>query len=286
VIEAFADRGGHVLFLPPREPDAAEFLGVRWGDWVEEEAALAIESWRSDQDLLANTQSGAALPVGQLQVYRFCGIAGELTPLAALKGGWPLIGRVPTPRGGVYFCATTPATGDSSLATEGVVLYVLIQRALAAGAVLLGNTRQLVAGDAATEQTTAWHQLAGPPHAISTDFAYHRGVYSAGDRLLAVNRSAAEDDAAVLADHRVGALFQGLDFTRVDGQAGSLGALIQEIWRLFLGAMIVALMIEAALCLPKVVRPAEPAPAGVSDRAFGTEHRPAARAIEFADSTT
>jgi hypothetical protein len=45
-------------------------------------------------------------------------------------------------------------------------------------------------------------------------------------------------------------------------------------------------MIEAALCLPKVVRPAEPAPAGVSDRAFGTEHRPAARAIEFADSTT
>jgi len=53
----------------------------------------------------------------------------------------------------------------------------------------------------------------------------------------------------------VQALFSGLDFARVDDQAGSIGALIREIWRLFLASMIVALIVEAGLCLPKIVKP-------------------------------
>jgi hypothetical protein len=283
-IESFVDRGGQIVFLPPRSSDDGEFMGAKWGEWVEEKSDVAIESWRGDQDLLANTQSGAALPVGQLQVHNYRGIVGELTPLATLKGGAPLIARVPTQRGGVYFCATTASPSDSSFATNGVVLYVFVQRALATGASVLGNTRQLVAGDASAEQPTAWRQVTGPADAISTDFAHHSGVYSAGERLLAVNRAAAEDQSPVLADARVAALFQGLDFARVDDQAGSLGALIQEIWRLFLAAMIAALIIEAALCLPKLGRPPATGLASNSAPAFATEHRPAARANEFAES--
>ena len=61
----------------------------------------------------------------------------------------------------------------------------------------------------------------------------------------------------VVADGRVSGLFKGLDFARVDDQAGSLNALIQEIWRLFLVTMLIALVLEAVLCLPKkVTRPA------------------------------
>ena len=89
-----------------------------------------MESWRGDQDLLAATQSGGPLPVGQLQVRKYCGLSGELTALATLRGGATLLGRLTTSAGGAYFCATTPAVGDSSLATNGVVLYVLVQRAL------------------------------------------------------------------------------------------------------------------------------------------------------------
>lgn len=124
---------------------------------------------------------------------------------------------------------------------------------LGLGAAVLGNTRQLVAGDVSGEQPTAWQQLAGPPDALSTEFAFHGGVYSGGERLLALNRASAEDQAAVLADGRIAELFQGLDFARVDDKAGNLAALIQEIWRLFLVAMIIALIVEAALCLPKKV---------------------------------
>ena len=61
----------------------------------------------------------------------------------------------------------------------------------------------------------------------------------------------AEDQAAVLDDERVAGLFHGLDFARVDDSAGSSKALVQEIWRMFLQAMMVAMVCEAALCLPK-----------------------------------
>ncbi|MBI3469544.1 MAG: hypothetical protein HY000_41610, partial [Planctomycetes bacterium] len=254
-IQAFVDRGGQVVFFPPRAPDSEEFAGVSWQTWAEQPDGFSIETWRGDQDLLAQTQSGAALPVGQLQVRKCCSLSGEHTALATLKGGTPLLARVTTNRGGVYFCATTAAAGDSSLASSGVVLYVVVQRALAAGAAVLGNTRQLVAGDSSvvsSAQPETWQPVAGAADAISTEFAFHAGVYSSGDRLFAVSRAAAEDHAAVLPDHRVAELFRGLDFTRVDDRAGNIAALIQEIWRLFLLAMMLALIVEAALCLPKI----------------------------------
>jgi Aerotolerance regulator N-terminal len=256
LVQAFIDRGGFAIFFPPRAPGDGVVFGTRWKSWSDETQDITVENWRGDQDLLAHTQSGTALPVGQLQIRRYCGLAGEFTPLATLKGGAPLLARVTTNRGGTYFCATNPAVGESSLATEGVVLYVLVQRALAGGAAALGNTRQLVAGDPADHDPSKWKRLAGSDEAASTDYPLHSGVYLSGDRLLAVNRASAEDSARVLPDQRVAGLFRGLDFKRVDDRAGSISSLIQEIWRLFLVAMMLAMLVEAALCLPKMVRPA------------------------------
>jgi hypothetical protein len=249
-VQAFLQRGGQVLFLPPRSPGDSTFLGSHWQGWTEEQAGIPVETWRGDQDLLANTQSGTALPVGQLQIRRTCGLTGELTPLASLKGGRLFVARLPTNRGGAYFCTTTPEAGDSSLARNGVVLYAFVHRALAAGAAVLGQTRELVAGDAGLEQPATWRQLAGPADAISTEYTHHAGVYMAGERLLAVNRAAAEDQAPVLSDDRIAALFNGLDFTRVDDRAGSLSGLIEEIWRTFLAIMMISLLVEAGLCMP------------------------------------
>jgi hypothetical protein len=255
-LRAILDRGGHALFLPPRVPAGAEFLGVRWTHWTGSPQAMAVENWRGDSGLLAHSRSGAPLPVGDLQVRRSCGLEGEATLVATLRGGAPLLARVGAGRGGAAFLATTPAPGDSSLATDGVVLYVLVQRALAAGAESLENTRQLVAGESGTGDPSGWTRRAGGEGALSTDYPRHAGIYEAGDRLLAVNRSAAESPAAVLADDRLASLFRGLDFSRLDDRAGGSAGIIQEIWRLFLVAMLGAMVAEAALCLPKKARPA------------------------------
>jgi hypothetical protein len=256
-LRGFVERGGVVLFFPPRVPGDARFLGAGWTSWTGDSSGNSIgtENWRGDQDVLAHTQSGAPLPLGTLQIRRWCGLTGELTPLASLRGGAPLLARAASNRGGAYFCATTPAPGDSSLASDGVVLYVLVQRALAAGATVLGSTRAVVAGEAPADLPTRWERLAGDSQAISTEYPIQAGVYLSGGKLLALNRPVAEDSAPVLADRRVAELFRGLDFARVDGEAGSMGALIREVWRLFLVAMLAALLLEAGLCLPRVRTP-------------------------------
>ncbi|HVU87140.1 MAG TPA: BatA domain-containing protein [Pirellulales bacterium] len=258
-VQAFVDRGGQVVFFPPANPGNEELFGVRWTDWVTDPDHVPIETWRSDEDVLARTLNGAALPVGQLEVMRYCGLSGETTALATLRGGAALVARAPTKRGGVYFWATTPSPVDSSLATSGVVLYAFVQRLLAAGAEVLAQVRQLDAGAADGENAASWARIADTDQGLSTEMIYHRGVYRDGDRLLAINRPVAEDDAKVLADEQVGELFHGLNYARVDDEAGSVGSLVQEIWRAFLGTMLVALVVEAALCLPKVAH-AAPAP--------------------------
>ena len=274
LVQAFIDRGGQIMFFPPRDPSRIEFAGMSWNDWAESVKELAVDTWRGDQGLLANTLSGASLPVGQLKIHRHCGLSGEATVLASLSGGDPLLARVSTDRGGIYFCTTTPAVNDSSLASDGVVLYVVVQRALANGVETLGNTQQLIAGQA-PRQTDPWERLAGADEALSTDYPFHRGIYKSDKRLLAVNRPAAEDQAKPLDDTRVAELFQGLDFARVDDRAGSIASLIQEIWRLFLATMMVAMVAEAALCLPKLRR-AEVAPIDSFNRqpeaSASTEH--------------
>ncbi len=272
-LQVYLDRGGQVIFFPPREPNGNEFLGVRWQGWSDSPSPMMVESWRTDADLLANSQSGASLPVGRMEIFKQCGFAGEATPLAVLKDGSPLLARAATPRGGAYYCTTTAAFGDSSFAADGVVLYILIQRALTAGAAGLGNIRDVVAGEIGADQTVEWQPLAVADAALSTDYAFHAGVYGSGEKLFAVNRSAAEDQAAVLDDARVRELFQGLDFSRVDDRAGSLQSLIEEIWRAFLFIMIVALIVESALCLPRKAK--DSTASGPFARGFETIPAPA-----------
>lgn len=249
ILQSVLDREGQILFFPPAHPAPNSFLGVVWQEWADMPEGAAVQTWRADQELLANTQSGASLPVGALQIRRYCRLQGDVIALATLQGGDPLLARLPTDHGGVYFCSTTASPSDSTLAANGVVLYVVVQRALAAGASQLGNARLLVAG--ARVEAGNWKRLAGSDDALSTAYPHHAGVYADDNKLLAVNRAAAEDEAGVVDDGRIAKLFERLDFTRVDGSTGTADGLIQEVWRVFLLAMMVALIAEAMLSLPR-----------------------------------
>ncbi|HEY3392292.1 MAG TPA: BatA domain-containing protein [Lacipirellulaceae bacterium] len=248
-ISRFVNRGGQVMFLPPSSPGNEALFGTRWTTWESPPEPVRVESWRGDQDLLARTQSGAALPVGELIVRRYCGLEGEFTTLAKLYGGATLLGRVTTDRGGVYFCASTASPSDTSFGTEGVSLYVAIQRALAAGAAELALARLLAAGNSFPSAGSGWQQLAGSSNSLSTEYPFHAGVYTAEKQMLAVNRSEEEDRAATLSETLVAELFRGLDFDLVNDQAGNMHSLAREVWRLCIGAMVLALVAEAGLCL-------------------------------------
>src|SRR5690606_9525299 len=90
--ERFIARGGQAIFFPSPQAAQTSLLGVSWGNWIDNAAQQRIESWRGDQDLLSNTASGAALPVGQIELHQRMELAGEFTPLATLTGGSALVG--------------------------------------------------------------------------------------------------------------------------------------------------------------------------------------------------
>lgn len=251
LVQAFLGRGGQVVFFAPDRPTTAEFVGCVWGEWTATGKPATAESWRTDQDLLANTLAGSALPLGDVEIRRSCGLSGDLVPLASLPGGAPLVARASRAEG-VTFVATTPAPRDSSLAAEGVVLYALVQRAIDRGLTVLGGARQADAGTATAENARAcgtWTRQGGA--AASTEAGFHAGVFACGDRLVAVNRPVAEDAALPVADERIDALFRGLSFQRITGTAGDTNSIVQEIWRAFLIAMLLALVAEGLLSLPR-----------------------------------
>lgn len=258
-VENYVNGGGQVIFFPPSRlsggsntPLLERFMGIAWDGWVGQDQKVMVENWRGDQDLLAATSSGAGLPVGQLELSGYGKLAGdvELSKLATLTGGAPLLARVPTARGGVYFFTASPDPHASTLAESGIVLFVAIQRAIERGQTALGNTTQRVAGES-NGPSDQWRQLAGPTDALSTEFNWQAGIYQDDDRLFAINRSVAEDQRGRLAAQQVDSLFAGLPFSRVDEQAGSLSGIVREVWRSFLVAMIIALLLEAVLCLPR-----------------------------------
>ncbi len=142
------------------------------------------------------------------------------------------------------------------MARGGVVLYVAIQRALESGMLSLGNTRDLVAGaNKALTTEVAWQQVLGPEDVLSTEYPLQGGVYNDGDKLISINRAISEDQTSTVDDTQLYELFQGLSFTKVESIAGKAGSIVREVWRVFLVLMIIAMILEAAMCIPKIARP-------------------------------
>jgi hypothetical protein len=245
-------RGGRVMFLPPTNPDEGEFAGISWGSWRENEPALPVVQWRGDADVLRGAASGAPLPVGELKIARFCALEGEGVKLATLSDNYPMLVRSSgSDAGAAYFLTTTPRDQDSTLMADGIVLYALVQRLLVDSSFAQSQRNNVVAGSIASGEGAHWTQLAGPPTALSNEFAKTAGVYDAEGRITAVNRTVSEDSVETLSDSTLGRLFENLSLDRISDAVGNFGALAKEVWKLFLVGMMVALFIEAVLCAPR-----------------------------------
>ena len=262
-IENFVNTGRMVLFFPPvqssgsyrldEDSDLSEHLfGSRWGGWQTPEPEHAkITWWRGDADLFANADSGDALPLNELRTYQYCNLETPGTTLARYGDDNPMLTRLPTDRGGVYFCSTLPTAQFSSLERDGVVFYVMLQRALAEGCRSLAMTSQRDAGPSVLTNRDQWEAVAPTADAPTlSQRGLHAGVYRNGEYWAAVNRSRAEDSTKVTPVATVDELFDGLSYRRIDVAVGDTSALASEIWRAFLVAMGLALIVEALLSLP------------------------------------
>lgn len=247
--------GRTILFLPPEDPDDAEIFGMHWEKWEggTTDKPQAVEWWRNDAGLLANTRDGAALPVGELEVARRCGIAGDGVPLARVAGRETLLMRSSRERaGGVYFLGTLPGPGASSLARDGVVMFALLHRSLNEGANTLGKARQRFASAGALGSDPAkWQPVERKKEGmISDELPLHAGIVASGDQLVALNRPPGEDLPQTLSSAALNELFAGLDFQVLKDTLENGRSLTNEVWKTFLMFMALALLGEALLCMP------------------------------------
>ena len=262
-IENFVNTGRVVLFFPPaqssgssrlvEDSDSSEHLfGSRWTRWqTPEQEQAKITWWRGDADLFANVDSGDPLPLNELRTYRYCNLETPGTTLARYGDDNPMLTRLPTDRGGIYFCSTLPTAQFSSLERDGVVFYVMLQRALAEGSRSLAVASQRDAGPSVLTDHDQWETVALEADAQTlSQRGLHAGVYQDGEYWAAVNRSRAEDSIKVTPVATVDELFDGLSYRRIDVAVGDTSALASEIWRAFLVAMGLALIVEAALSMP------------------------------------
>ncbi len=285
ILTRFVTSGGQLLLLPPESPDSTEAFGVQWSAWEALQADVAVSGtagpqggeaspgsgqggngdgpsdrfariaqWQNDSQLLSNTLNGAPLPLGQLGIRRLCNINGKLEPLASLPNGKPFLASVPLSAEQslpVLLCATTPSDRDSTLAGDGVVLYVTIQRLLATGAQRVGTTKLVVAGVEHQAVDANAKMDLGNTEAPSNEYPMHAGVYSTDENLVAVQREETEDLPRVVESSALERLFGDLNWAKISaGKKAS--SLVQEIWRWFVALMLFALLLEAFLCLPKV----------------------------------
>lgn len=254
-LRSFVRQGRPIVFFPP--PGAAEvpqriWCDGGWGRWMGEGHETPLLSFRGDSDLWAHSAQGMPLPVGSTRIFRYREILGGGEVLARLQGGTPLLVRKGTPAEPLYFLGTLPQPSYSSLGEDGISFYVLLQRALQLGALTQGTARQLFTGDHSHREVLGLTRVSASDVATpSTDVVFHSGVFQGRGRLVSLNRPFTEDNPQVLTKEQLARLNEELEIRRLDDRIESRAGLSQEIWRLFLLAMLIALLGEAFLCLPE-----------------------------------
>ena len=256
-LEAFAKEGGVVVFLPPTEASAETFAGIAWGEPERAtiETPFKIGRWDQISGPLSDTDEGLSLPLEQLDVYQRRALTGYESVLASYSDGSPLLARKSLGQGAIYFLTTLPRPDWSTFA-EGTILIPLVQRLLQDGARRQEKITFAISGelDPLLEEV-AWRPVGGNDEA---DFRWTAGVYRAGDRWLAVNRAASEDEVGRLEGAQASALFGDLPLAVQEEKAEVTEALQGEAWRLFLIGMLVFLIAEGFLILPTPLKPATP----------------------------
>jgi hypothetical protein len=248
-LQSFAASGGVVVFFPPGRPDPGQFGGLSWGSVQEVEGpeGFRILRWNEEEGPLARSDEHTSLPLAQTSFEKRQPVRGQKGALAAFEDGTAFLVRQNLGKGAIYFCSSLPDAAWSGLG-DGPVLVPMLQRMLEAGAGRVQQVSAATCGElSAADQSLAWVSV---DSVTNKDIRTQAGVYRAGARLLAVNRPAAEDDPEMLDPDEARKLFGDLPVQMLEEQHFQSGPLQGEIWRFFLFAMLLFLLVEGILILP------------------------------------
>ncbi len=259
VINRFLTSGGHVIFFPPGISSDASFIDLKWSNPSDAPVGKFFipKDWNHSDGPLRDGVDGTPIPAERLKAIRRQVPLGDATSLARWEDGEPIITRRIVDHGTAWFVGSLPDYTWSNLGDADVLLPA-VQRIIAAGADRFDASYLTTVGSDAAQP------LPGETRTRSDDYgtpdpanaAYEAGIFRLGERLLAVNRPAQEDNVEILTREQLDLALEGTKYTLLD-QAGQATdpSLSRDVWRAFLIAVLFFLVSEAILCLPKKSHP-------------------------------
>ena len=257
-LQEFATSGGSVIFFPPEKPSNNIIFGTSWG-LIEEAPAdeyFINGSWIKDDGPWRNSLSDQKMPIDQVRGVKRCSIQGDGTSLAEWDDGSPLLYRQLQGLGTAIFINTLPNDRWSNL--EFVALHlVAVQRLLEKGTdrlhsgyrAIAGSEKAKLRGDEIRDRLDAFEDY---EPALGS---YRAGVYRLGERVIAVNRPAAENSPLRVNEEALDTLLEGTSYSLFESTKDD-NNLVSPVWWAFLIAVLFFLLAEAILCLqPKLTGP-------------------------------
>jgi len=252
VIESFLSSGGQVVFLPSSGESTDGFLGMKWGAVTTADSGkfFILGDWNKSDGPLRDGIDGSPIPAERLRGIKRAVAEGDAAVLARWEDGEAFLSRKIIDRGTLWFLGSIPDYTWSNLGDADVLLPVT-QRILSLGADRFDSSYLSEVG-AEAAQTAPGEVRSRADDFSEESSAETAGVFRLGDRLVAVNRPAAEDDLAIATKDSLDAMLDGTGYRLLD-QAGSASdpSLSTDMWRAFLLAVLFFLISEAILCLPK-----------------------------------
>lgn len=244
-LRAFVEEGGSLLVWAAGENGSLFGLSLGDVETAEPEKFWKIGKWEEKEGPLAKTDEGLSLPLNELAIFRRQALRGEGTVLAGFEDNGPCLIQRALGRGRLLICASSPHPEWSNL-REGLVLVPLVQRLISDGGRRFTQADLLECG--ATLPVEAGTTIL--PVEGGRDARLQAGVYRLGQRLIAVNRPAAEADLETLEPAKARTLFEPVKIQLFTEQKQGESKLQSELWRTFLFIMVAFLLVEAMLILP------------------------------------
>lgn len=255
-LESFVEEGGTIVLFPPSSGEETTSenrlpFDLQWGAMEQLATAERVESWRTESDLLRNTDGGDALPLGEIHWNQHWPIIGKgMTALAKSASGKPLLSKFSNSNGQLFVCHTNLSEMASNLKEDGVCLYIMLQRALFDSTSILDHS-QWTAGMPIPIPLQEWKPANDiSQKAIPWERDMQSGAYVLDEKMIAVNRSLAEDTLDPLPEDKLKDMLQGVSYQSIVDDSGKPNTLAREIWRIFIVGMILFLLVEAWLSMP------------------------------------
>lgn len=262
-LEAYLEKGGQVLFLPTGKEGGESFLGMTWTEpsQAAKDQFFSVESWERQDGPLRNGISGGAMPLERIRAITTQTVSGgEAISLARWKDGEPLLLRRSLGKGQAFILTTLPDYTWSNIEQTGVHL-ALVQRLIESGVQRLNSGSYAEAGElGGLDFTSPDHRLTERldlvdlPNGAKGDLSngpYQAGVYRLNNgEVIAMNRAEAENESLVIEANRLEKLFGTASYSLFEDETSqSENNFVQDVWRPFAMLLLIALLIEALLCL-------------------------------------